>query len=86
MRAHIQLCPMQTYPTCPTCPQIRLVIKPSENDEQFQQSTPLSSNTISEEESTMLRKFWEKMDNIQHRQYLKCKERIPSMMLIGNRC
>jgi hypothetical protein len=86
MRVRIRSCPMQTRPICPIHPQTRPVIEPSEDDEQFQQSIPLSSNTISEEESTMLQKFWEKIDNIQHRQCSKCKEQIPSITLIGNRC
>ncbi|GBB88857.1 hypothetical protein RclHR1_15480006 [Rhizophagus clarus] len=78
--------------------QIRPVIEPSENDEQSHQeiqrnnetpsiqSTPLSSNTISEEERSMLKKFWKKMDSIQYNLCPIYNERILSMTLFNGKC
>jgi hypothetical protein len=79
--------------------QTRPVVEPPNNNEQSQQETtqrdndnsgiqptPLSSNTVSEEEHKLLQKFRKKMDDIQDGLYPVCNERILSMTLIMGMC
>ncbi len=81
-----------------TRPQTRPVLEPLNDNEQSQQetqgdsnnsgiqSTPLSSNTIGEEEHKLLQKFRKKMDDIRYNLCPICNERIPSMTLVKGMC